>query len=85
MNSTSEWIDCRERLPRDNPRRAYLICYRNAPHRTPPGVKGVKRNARCIRFAIYSGGAWRFLSAADKSRLSERVTHWMPKPRLPRK
>lgn len=77
------WISVKDRLPRDNPRRAYLVCYKNGPHRTPRGVKGVKRTQRVIRFAIYSGGAWRFIAHSDKSRLPERVTHWMPKPKLP--
>jgi hypothetical protein len=77
------WISVTERLPRDNPRRVYLVCYHNGLHRTPKGVKGVKRTARVIREAVYSGGAWRFITPHDKTRLSERVTHWMRFPSLP--
>jgi hypothetical protein len=72
------WISVLERLPREHPRRCYLVVYKGSAHGTP------RHSRRRVIFAIYSGAAWRFMGPQKDTRLSERVTHWMKKPRPPR-
>jgi hypothetical protein len=74
----NDWTPVAERVPKDHPRRCYLVVYVGSAHGTPRKAK------RRVLFAIYSGGLWRFMGAQKETRLSERVTHWMRKPRPPR-
>lgn len=69
------WISVKDRLPADTDR--VLVVYR-APCRAVGG------NRRSVRFAHYAGGQWRFVTAKDSNRRSDRVTHWMPIPSLPK-
>lgn len=71
------WISVKDKLPRDHPRRCLLVVYQSSAHGTP------RKPKRRILFAIFSGGAWRFMGPQRETRLSERVTHWMRKPRPP--
>lgn len=75
MDSTDLWISVTERLPK-RPWRV-LVAYQKRFRKDRVGKRYEIFDAR------YSGGAWRFLSPALKTRLSERVTHWQPLPRAP--
>ena len=66
-----KWIRVDERLPSTDSR--VLVVYRPAP--------GGKRR---LMFARFSGGQWRLVEDRTGTRLPERVTHWMPEPRMPR-
>lgn len=71
----SDWISVNDRLPKKSHR--VLVAYKkkfrvgrvNSPYE--------------IFDARYSGGQWRFLSPSLKTRVSRRVTHWMPLPSHP--
>ena len=69
------WICIDERLPSTDAR--VLVVYKAGPGYCGSGSKSA-------HFARFVAGQWRFLDLHDKSRLPERVTHWMPVPRLPR-
>lgn len=72
----SEWIPVRERLPKKHFRClvAYKKRYRSGRINSPYEIFDAR----------FSGGEWRFLHPQLKSRLSKRVTHWMPLPDAPR-
>lgn len=81
-----EWVSVNDRLPKDDPRRRWMVCYQNPKHYAPKDYHNpARRTDRVAIPAIYSGGAWRFIDVRDKTRLSERVTHWRPWPKLPPK
>lgn len=78
MNTLTEgivWIPVGERLPKNGVR--VLVAYKKRFRKDRPGTRYSIFDAR------FSGGAWRFLAPALKTRLSERVTHWMPMPKAP--
>lgn len=69
-----KWFSVRDRLPSNE--RMVLIMYRSAP-RADKGGRPSQHLAR------YSGGQWRFLVPRDKTKIPERVTHWMRLPKYP--
>ena len=68
-----KWIPVSERMPRSD--RMVLIMYRSAP-------RNDKNGKPSQHLARYAGGQWRFLVPRDKTKLPERVTHWMPLPKF---
>jgi hypothetical protein len=70
-----EWIAVKERLPQ-MPKGA---------SRPMPVVYKAGSNQRRITYAIFTPKGWIFPAGKFKNFRSERVTHWMPMPKPPRK